>query len=103
MRDLKVWLSTAGIPATIENSFISPPALPWLIFTTDDTYRGTDSENVIVERAVSVELYTTKINPELEAQVEALFTGIQFSKSREWIASEKFFMCVYDFDLIEKL
>lgn len=104
MLDTKAWLETTGMKVA-ENCFKSPPPLPYLIFTDDSKTGGADIKNCLVNRNLSVEMYSNIINKEAESKVETLLNekSIEFKKNRTWIDSEKFFQTVYDFNLIEKM
>lgn len=104
MLDIKSWLEITGMKVA-ENCFLKPPALPYIIFTDDITTSGSDDKNCLVDRNISVELYSERINREKENNIENLLNekSIKFKKSRTWIDSEKFFQTVYDFNIYEKI
>lgn len=104
MLDVKSWLGTTGYKIA-EERFLSPPALPYIVFLETHDVRGADTKNCIIERSISVELYSEKIDVEAESKIEGLLNEkyIEYSKDRTWIDSEKFFQTVYDFNLLEKL
>jgi len=104
LTDVKAWLETTGMKVA-EERFLRPPALPYVIFTEETNTSGADSKNCIVDRAISIELYSDKIDYEAEQKIELLLNEkvIQYSKDRTWIDSEKFFQTVYDFNLLEKI
>lgn len=103
MLDVKIWLKTTGMDVA-EQRFLQPPPLPYIVFTEDRDVSGSDNKNCIADRAITIELYSDKINREAEAKVEALLNekSIQYKKERTWIDSERFFQTMYDFNLKEK-
>ena len=103
MLDIKVWLKTTGMDVA-EQRFLQPPALPYIVFVEDSNISGADNKNYITDKAITIELYSYKINREAEGKVEALINekGIQYKKERMWIDSERFFQTIYNFNLIEK-
>lgn len=104
MLDVKTWLEITGMKVA-EERFKSPPQLPYIIFTDDRDVGGADNKNCLVNRDISIELYSEKINKEAESKIEDLLNekAIKFKKNRTWIDSGKFFQTVYDFNLYEKL
>lgn len=103
MLDVKSWLETTEMKVA-EERFLKPPALPYIIFLESTNTRGSDDQNCIIEREISVELYSEKIDKDAENKIENLLNGkaIQYKKDHTWIETEKFFQTVYDFNLIEK-
>ena len=96
-----------------ENHFIKPPKLPYLIFNQVKDVRGVSKDNLIIDSDVSVELYTSKIDQELEKKVKKVIIDdilsvsnnddeIEISQNREYIESEQMYMTIFDFNLIEK-
>ena len=75
--------------------------------------RGVSKDNLIIDSDVSVELYTSKIDQELEKKVKKVIIDdilsvsnnddeIEISQNREYIESEQMYMTIFDFNLIEK-
>ena len=75
--------------------------------------RGVSKDNLIIDSDVSVELYTSKIDQELEKKVKKVIIDdilsvsnnddeIEISQNREYIESEQMYMTTFDFNLIEK-
>lgn len=111
--DLKEILKKGTNLPTTENHFIKPPELPYLIFNQDKDVRGVSKDNLIIDSDVSVELYTSKIDQELEKKVKKVIIDdilsvsnnddeIEISQNREYIESEQMYMTAFDFNLIEK-
>lgn len=104
MIDIRTLLQPLNIPIA-EESFYTAPLLPYLIFMESRTVRGADSLNKIVDRAITLELYTNKISPTVEKSIDDLLNGIpvEFSRDRLWLASEKMYETIYSFSFTEKL
>lgn len=111
--DLKEILKKGTNLPTAENHFIKPPKLPYLIFNQDIDVRGISKDNLIIDSDVSVELYASKIDQELERKVRKVIIDdllnvsnnddeIEISQNREYIESEQMYMTTFDFNLIEK-
>lgn len=103
MLEIKEWLETTGLKVA-ETCFKKPPALPYIVFTSIDNNGGADLQNCISNRDINIELYSDIINRKTEKLIEDMLNEkvIEFTKSRTWIDSEKFFQTVYDFNLYEK-
>lgn len=101
--NVKEMLEQTGLKVA-ENCFLKPPSPPYIVFLEDENYRGGDKNICILERAITVELYSLKINREKESNIEKILTDnyIDFRKNRTWIESEEFFQTVYYFNLYEK-
>lgn len=104
MLDIRDMLTSVGIPIA-EESFYTAPPLPYLIFLEQTTIRGADSLNRIAERAVTIELYTNKITPDIERDIEFQLNGIpvEYTRDRMWLSSEKMYETIFTFALTEKL
>ena len=111
--DLKEILKKGTNLHTAENHFIKPPKLPYLIFNQDKEVRGVSKDNLIIDSDVSVELYTSKIDQELEKKVKKVIIDdilsvsnnddeIEISQDREYIESGPLHMTSFDFNFIEK-
>lgn len=103
MLDIKDWLSKTGYKAA-EIRFLKPPQLPYIIFTEEQDIGGADDLNNIINRKITVELYSEGIDSEAEMKIENLINdeSFNFKKNRTWIESEKFFQTMYDFEFVEK-
>ncbi|QXE19999.1 hypothetical protein [Clostridium sp. 001] len=103
MLDIKNWFQTTELKVANE-LFLKPPPLPYIVFTESGDVGGADEKNCIANRAISIELYSERIDYVSESKIEALLNekAISYKKDRTWIDSEKFFQTVYDFDLLEK-
>lgn len=101
--NVKEMLEETGLKVA-ENCFFKPPALPYIVFLEDSNCSGADNKICILERDITVELYSSRINREKENELEEILikNSIEFSKDRTWIDSEKIFQTVYEFNLYEK-
>ena len=101
--NVKEMLEETGLKVA-ENCFLKPPVLPYIVFLEDLNSSGADNKICLSERAITVELYSLKINREKENDLEEILIKnyIDFRKNRTWIDSEKVFQTVYDFNLYEK-
>lgn len=104
MLDVKAWLETLTLKVE-EEKFSRAPSLPYIIFTEKRNIVGADLKVCIANRNISVELYSNKIDKEVESNIETLLRdkSIEYEKYRTWIGSEEYFQTVYDFNLIEKI
>lgn len=103
MLDIKTWLATTGLPVS-EDHFIKPQLLPYIVFTQDKTVRGGDTENCIVDRDIDVELYSENIDTVNESKIATLLDTlpVEYTQTRTWIDSEKFYQTVFSFSIIER-
>lgn len=101
-----------GLPIA-EDHFVKPPKLPYITFLEDKEIRGICKDNFIIHNNVSVELYTSLPDVELEKKVRNVIIDsilkdsnsndeFEVSQNMEYIESEQMYMTVYDFTLIEK-
>ncbi|WP_428817317.1 hypothetical protein ACQR2L_13685 [Clostridium butyricum] len=104
MINIKEWLETTGL-SVAETYFKKATKLPYIIFIIDENNSGADNQLCICDRDITVEVYSDIINREKEKLIEDLLKekSINYSKSRTWIDSEKFFQTSYDFNLYEKM
>ena len=104
MLDIETWLETTGLKVAEECFFNTPPPLPYINFTDNREISGADNKNCIADRAISVELYSLKIDKVSEGLIENLLNekAIQYSKDHVWIDTEKLMSTIYDFNIIEK-
>lgn len=103
MLDVKELLKMTGLEVA-ETSFLKAPALPFIIFLQDVEEAGADIKNNIIERNVTVEFYSARINNEKEKIIEDLLRQklIKFKKERVYIENQNFFETIYTFSLYEK-
>ena len=101
--NVKEMLEETGLKVA-EDCFLRAPALPYIVFLEKSNCNGADNKVFILERDITVELYSGKIDKEKESQLEEILIKnyIEFRKNRTWIDSEKVFQTVYDFNLYEK-
>ena len=104
MLDIETWLETTGLKVAEETFTNAPPPLPYINFRNKPDISGADDKNCIANSAITVELYSLKIDKISEAKIENLLNekAIQYSKDHIWIDSEQMMETVYDFNIIEK-
>ena len=103
MLDVKELLEKTNLKVG-EVAFSKPPQLPYIILLEAIEEGGADYSNNIVNRDISIEFYSIKINREKENEIEELLKseGISFTKNRSYIAQDKVFETIYDFSIYEK-
>lgn len=102
---IKEILTAAGIPSRETRWVSKPPAEDYAIYMDDVTADGPDDENRIFTHDITVELYETKPNPKLEADLEAGLNavGLKWSKqSRYWVPEAQRYQVIYEFTYITK-
>lgn len=92
-----------GLPVA-ETGFVNTPPLPFLVYFEQQIKRGGDHHNCILERNLTIELYTAAADRDTEARVEWMLDAlpVEYEKERYWIESERFYQTEYDFRIIEK-
>lgn len=80
------------------------PAPPYLIYYIGgETSLGADNKNLALKKRVSLELYTSVKDPQLEMIVEDAISEFKYDKYEDYINSEKMYMISYEFDVYEKI
>lgn len=105
LTDVKELLEPTGIPIA-ETCFKNPPSLPYIVFTESKQVGGADLKNMLVDRDITIELYSAKINISTENKIEEILNekAIEFTKGeRIWIDQDKFFMTPFYFSLYERI
>lgn len=102
----KIWsiISEVGLPCTYHHWEPGQvPPLPYLIFWYDERldFVADDSQYQKIV-SVSLELYSDRKNFQAEESVELVLerNGIVYSKTEDYISSEKLFMETYDFEVL---
>jgi len=103
LSDIETWLETTGLKVS-EERFLKPPPFPYIVFTDSPDVSGSDDENCIADRSISIELYSLKVDHVSEVLIENLLNekAIDFKRDRIWIDTEMMFSTIYDFNLVEK-
>ncbi len=98
-------LDSAGIPYR-ETKYVSPPKDTYIAVFDSKTAVGPDcAPNMLIQHAVTLEMYSYKIDAAAEAALEAAMCGaeMEWTKSdREWIEQEKLYQTVYNFSFLSK-
>ena len=69
--NVKGMLEETGLKVA-ENCFLRPPALPYIVFLENSNCSGADNKICLLEREITVELYSLKINREKENELEEI-------------------------------
>ena len=103
MLDVKKLLEQTGLKIG-EVAFLKPPALPYIIILDDKEELGADQLNNIINRNLTIEFYSEKINEGKEVEIESLLKSksLKFKKERVYIDSQKIFETIYTFSIYEK-
>lgn len=82
-----------------EGEAVDPPFAVWL--TTGSNNFGADDSAYHKINNINIELYTGAKDLELEDSVEAVLDshGIFYNKTQVWIASERMFEVLYEFEM----
>jgi hypothetical protein len=111
--DIKEILKTKTGLSVEKNHFVKPPKLPYITFIQDKEIRGISNDNLIIDSDVSVELYTSLPDEELENKVRKVIINdilktsqnddeVEIVQMTEYIESEQMYLTNFDFNLIEK-
>lgn len=98
--DIVTMLEAANLPLAYDHfAEGESPDPPFLLFLNpSDEVFGAD--NIVYQSfpEINVELYTNKKDPELEKQIEDIFTQheVYFLKTESWIDSEKLYEVLYE-------
>jgi len=102
---IKTWLETTGL-SVAENSFSTPPSLPYIVFNESKRVYGADSANMLADRSIDIELYSLKVDHTSEELIEALLNAKAISYQKEetvYIPSERFYMTNFSFGITERI
>lgn len=80
------------------------PSPPYLIYLIDkESGHGADGLNFYKQLHITVELYTTKKDTELENKVEVAINEYEFEKYEDYLDNEYMWFISYEFDVYEKI
>lgn len=80
------------------------PNPPYLIYyISPENSGGADYKNLLVQRTVTVELYTDEPDAALERQLEDALSSVEWTKHEDYIESERLNMASYEFDYFSKI
>ena len=97
-------LSAVGVPFK-KTRFLKPPKVTYAVYLDDYSRRAADEKNLIKEHDVTIEIYSEKIDEEVEEKIEnALDQRVLEYQKQDWyyIKSEQLFQLIYEFSYIEK-
>lgn len=104
--DIKEWFETGTGLKIKELRYLKTPDPPYNIFIDDETYRGADKRNNIIEHNITIEHYHESIDKSNETIIEKFLNDeeIHFNKNREWLQEENMFVTLYELDtFLEKI
>ena len=103
MLDVKILMEQTRLPVR-EQRFLGVMPLPSIVFTDDLDVSGADFKNNLITHNIGLEFYSETIDLGNEAKIEAILDGlpISYTRTRDWIESEKFFSTSYEFTIIER-
>jgi len=103
MLAIKSLLEMTGLPVR-EERFLGIMPLPVIVYTDDVEIGGADLKNNLITHNIGIEFYSETIDLENEARIELLLDNlpIRYTRSRDWIESEKFFSTIYEFTITER-
>lgn len=101
---VKEILNAVGVPYK-KSRFLKPPRNTYAVYLDDIQRRGADKKNLIKDHNVTIEVYSEKIDENIEILLEKELDNrvLQYEK-QDWyfIKSEQLFQLVYEFSYIEK-
>ena len=104
-QDVMALAQETGLPFAYdhfaEGESPDPPFLLFL-FPSSDNFAA-DGKVYFKINELHFELYTDEKNPEIEAQVEAVFDrhGLFYDKSEVWIAEERLYEVLYEMEVTQ--
>jgi hypothetical protein len=103
MLDVKALLEQTGLPVR-EQRFLGVMPLPAIVYKDNVEIGGADLLNNVITRNLRIEFYSETIDPENEARIELQLDNlpVHYTRNRDWIESEKFFLTAYEFTMIER-
>lgn len=106
-KHLEALLSNVNIPLAhrrfkaYKNKPLPDP--PYMIYVTDESFRGGDDEIFYKQVDVILELYTRLPSPALELLIETAISEYEFEKSEDELEKESLYVVTYEFTFYEKL
>lgn len=102
LEEIKKKLDSLNIPVAYR-TFFSNVKPPYVVYYCDkEEYRGSDFENLIGEKEITIELYCSKKDLSLEKKIEELFNFTTIEKSEIYLNDEKLIMTIFEFEIIVK-
>ena len=101
-----VKLLLEGLIPYKEVRFLTPPKDTYAVYFDDVDFYGADDLIKIMQHDVRIEVYSEKIDHELELQIETKMRGLklEFTKGeRNWLNDIRRYMLVYYYTYTEKL
>lgn len=98
--NVKKWFENGTGLKIKELRYLSPPQIPYNIFVDDQSVKGADLYNNIVEHNIVIEHYS-EILDDAEIKIISNFLDnekMKFEKSAEWLSSEKLFVTIFSLE-----
>lgn len=87
-----------------EIAFLKAPTYPAIVYFIDNSGRGDDDKNHIINVKVRLELYTQKIDKEVENLIgKNVLFDVEYESDSTYEDSQKEFIRYYEFSFIEKI
>ena len=94
-----------GIVPYKEVRYLQPPREAYAVYFDDVDHYGADYLIALENHSVRIELYTSTIEPAIEASIQIRLEDLNIEYNvgeRTWLNSEQLYMTVYYFDYIKK-
>ena len=108
MPDIKEILDEIGLPYAYKyfkqyknKALPDPPYIIW--YADNEKYFGSDFENLLRGRNITLEFYSETKDEKTESKIEKALNSIEFEKWEEYNDTEKLFVISYEFYLVTKL
>jgi hypothetical protein len=103
MADLFKLMKAAGL--NIKDNHYSKPTLPYGVYIDDVSTSGPDFKpGMIVDHGITVLWASESMDLEHETMIESCINaaGLNFTRTREWLDTEKMYQTTYDISLKAK-
>ena len=103
MLAIKTLLETTGLPVR-EERYLGIMPLPAIVYSDDIEVGGADLVNNLITHNIGIEFYAESIDLVNDAKIGHLLDNlpIRYTRNRDWIESEKFFLTQYEFTITER-
>ncbi len=81
-----------------------PPNTPYIVYwATGEQAGGADYTNLLVRKDIEIELYTSKLDAEIERKLERALYPFEWEKEERFNSDEALFQTNYKFTITEKI